>query len=64
MMGNKISGPLWQRNYYEHIIRREESLTAVRNYIRHNPAQWDLDEENPEVGKIFYPPVDKQRTLG
>jgi REP element-mobilizing transposase RayT len=39
--------PLWQRNYYEHIIRDEESFFAVRQYIRDNPANWDEDEENP-----------------
>jgi REP element-mobilizing transposase RayT len=39
--------PLWQRNYYEHIIRKEPELHAIREYIRHNPLQWDQDEENP-----------------
>lgn len=39
--------PLWQRNYYEHIIRDEEELNRIRNYIIHNPLQWMLDRENP-----------------
>jgi len=39
--------PLWQRNYYEHIIRNEESLNRIREYIVNNPIQWDLDRENP-----------------
>jgi putative transposase len=39
--------PLWQRNYYEHIIRSESSLRAIREYIMNNPAQWELDRENP-----------------
>jgi len=38
---------LWQRNYYEHIIRNEKSLENIRNYIIHNPAQWEEDENNP-----------------
>lgn len=38
---------LWQRNYYEHIVRSEESLTRIREYIRDNPAKWSLDRENP-----------------
>ncbi|HEY3341787.1 MAG TPA: transposase [Anaerolineae bacterium] len=38
---------LWQRNYYEHIIRTERELTAVREYIANNPLQWWLDRENP-----------------
>jgi putative transposase len=41
------SGPLWQRNYYEHIIRDEDELNRIREYITHNPMQWELDRENP-----------------
>jgi putative transposase len=37
----------WQRNYYEHIIRNERELHAIRHYIRDNPAQWALDRDNP-----------------
>ncbi|MFH1009855.1 MAG: transposase [bacterium] len=39
--------PVWQRNYYEHVIRDERDLEQVREYILNNPAQWDLDRENP-----------------
>jgi putative transposase len=39
--------PLWQRNYWEHIVRTEESLNKIRNYIRFNPASWDSDRLNP-----------------
>lgn len=38
--------PFWQRNYYEHVIRDEESLRAYRKYIKMNPLSWDLDKEN------------------
>jgi REP element-mobilizing transposase RayT len=38
---------LWQRNYYEHIIRGEDSLNRVRRYIADNPTQWEIDRENP-----------------
>jgi REP element-mobilizing transposase RayT len=38
---------LWQRNYYEHIVRGEEDLLRVREYIAFNPAQWPSDELNP-----------------
>jgi REP element-mobilizing transposase RayT len=41
--GNKI----WQRNYYERIIRNDRELNAVRQYIRNNPVFWDEDDENP-----------------
>jgi len=39
--------PVWQRNYYEHIIRNEESLHRIRAYIANNPLKWALDRENP-----------------
>lgn len=39
--------PVWQRGYYEHIIRDDESLRRIREYIWNNPAQWENDEENP-----------------
>jgi len=37
----------WQRNYYEHIIRNEDDLARIREYIVNNPLQWALDRENP-----------------
>ena len=40
-------GRLWQRSYYEHIIRDEHSLTCLREYIANNPLQWTLDCDNP-----------------
>ncbi len=36
--------PIWQRNYYEQIIRNEQHLTAVRHYIQDNPAKWPMDD--------------------
>lgn len=44
-----FNGKLWQRNYYEHVIRNENDLNQIRQYIIDNPAKWDLDEENPDV---------------
>ncbi len=38
---------LWQRNYYEHVIRDENSLERIREYIINNPLRWHLDRENP-----------------
>lgn len=40
-------GKLWQRNYYEHVVRNEKELTRIREYIKNNPAQWDTDKDNP-----------------
>ena len=42
-------GRLWQRNYYEHIMRNNESLTHIRQYVLENPARWHEDPENPTV---------------
>jgi len=39
--------PLWQRNYYEHIIRNETSLDPIREYVSMNPQNWMTDRENP-----------------
>jgi putative transposase len=41
------SAKIWQRNYYERIIRNRKELIATRNYIKSNPANWSKDEENP-----------------
>jgi len=39
---------VWQRNYYEHVIRDEPSLNRIREYIVNNQLSWELDRENPE----------------
>lgn len=38
---------LWQRGYYEHIVRNENELNRIREYILYNPLNWALDRENP-----------------
>ena len=37
----------WQKSYYDHIIRNENSLNDIRNYIMNNPLNWNTDKENP-----------------
>lgn len=39
-------GALWQRSYYEHVIRNEKSLDRIRAYIANNPGQWADDPNN------------------
>ena len=39
--------PLWQRNYYEHVVRSERSLIELRNYIASNPLRWEADQLHP-----------------
>ncbi|WP_058868183.1 transposase [Chloracidobacterium thermophilum] len=41
-----FAGKLWQRNYYEHIIRDEAAFHRIREYIAKNPWQWEWDREN------------------
>ncbi len=38
---------VWQRNYYDHVIRNERDLYKIRKYTRENPLKWEIDEENP-----------------
>jgi len=40
---------VWQRNYYDHIIRNQQDLELTWLYIESNPAQWDTDNENPQL---------------
>jgi putative transposase len=39
---------LWQRNYYEHVIRNDEDFYNIRKYIQENPMKWEMDKENPK----------------
>ncbi len=38
---------IWQRGFYEHVVRKEESLVKIREYIINNPFNWATDPENP-----------------
>ncbi len=42
-----FAGRLWQRNYYEHVVRDDDDLNRIRLYIAGNPARWDEESENP-----------------
>ena len=44
--GNPV---IWQRNYYETIIRNEQQLYQIRQYILNNPQQWQEDPEKPDL---------------
>ena len=41
--------PVWQRNYHEHVVRGDDDLRRIREYIIGNPARWDEDENNPAL---------------
>ena len=46
---------VWQRNYFEHIVRDQASLNRIRLYITTNPEQWANDTENPVGAKNLSP---------
>jgi hypothetical protein len=39
--------PMWQRNYYEEIVKSYKALAAITKYINENPIHWHKDAENP-----------------
>jgi len=43
---------LWQRNFYEHVIRDDDSLQRIREYVVNNPLSWSLDRENPNAASL------------
>jgi REP element-mobilizing transposase RayT len=52
---NNGFNPIWQRNYHDHIIRKDKALHQIREYIINNPAAWDKDENNPDHNKAIQP---------
>ncbi len=50
---------VWQRNYWEHIVRSEQQLSLIREYIQNNPMQWELDSlnVNNRRGERFFAPT-------
>jgi REP element-mobilizing transposase RayT len=44
IMRNMPGVPVWQRNYFEHIIRNEQSYQTISDYIRTNPDKWKDDK--------------------
>ncbi len=47
VLRNTQGAPVWQRNYYEHVVRSDEELDKIRAYICGNAARWAEDENNP-----------------
>ena len=49
---NGFNMKIWQRNFFERIIRNEKELEKIRQYINLNPMMWDRDRDNPERREI------------
>jgi REP element-mobilizing transposase RayT len=47
-MALRRSGALWQRGFYDRVIRGRDELDRIRHYILDNPLRWPYDHENPE----------------
>jgi len=45
--------PVWQRGYYDHVIRDEDEWRRVREYIANNARRWEMDRENQHVAKVL-----------
>jgi REP element-mobilizing transposase RayT len=44
----RFQNHFWQRNYYDHVIRDQDELEKIREYVRQNPLMWTCDRYNPE----------------
>jgi REP element-mobilizing transposase RayT len=47
---------LWQKNYYEHVVRNDRELNNIRWYILNNPLNWQLDRDNSQNIRKLSPP--------
>jgi putative transposase len=45
---NSRGAVVWQKNYYEHVIRNEKELELITKYIEYNPMSWQIDRDNAE----------------
>jgi len=41
-------GKLWQRNYYEPVVRDSDELVRIQQYVLDNPHRWEFDRKNPQ----------------
>jgi len=46
LLRNTPGIPVWQRNYYEHVVRDERGMNRIRRYVINNPPNWEYDQEN------------------
>jgi len=54
-MRHSPGAAVWQRNYYEHVVRGDGELLRVREYVLNNPIEWENDRENPSRPTNFKP---------
>ena len=49
-------GKLWQRNYYERVVRDPDEMLQIQQYVLDNPQRWEFDRENPQCLVLDTPP--------
>ncbi len=54
-ISRQLGYSIWQRNYYEHIIRTDASYRHISNYIENNPTKWQSDELYSRRGESHSP---------
>jgi putative transposase len=57
---NKPGNKIWQRNYFEHIIRSGEEFNHIREYIENNPMMWSIDRENQKANQLLIKKIKRQ----
>jgi hypothetical protein len=50
--GLRWQGPIWQRNYYERVVRDGKEFSDVSRYIAENPMKWEWNRENPRWKRL------------
>jgi hypothetical protein len=45
---NTLIKTVWQRNFYDHVVRDESELNRIRLYVQQNPARWEFDRLNQQ----------------
>lgn len=58
-----LSKSIWQRNYWEHIIRDENAYNRISQYIINNPQKWENDKLNGGIGNIVMEPAIEYNTI-
>ena len=47
----RFRGRLWQRDYFEHVVRNDRELESIRDYVAGNPSHWGTDPDNPAAAR-------------
>ncbi|MCU1276283.1 MAG: transposase [Bryobacterales bacterium] len=54
-VSRRVGSAVWQRSYWERVIRNQNELNFIRHYIDDNPIRWPADQENPQFTRTGAP---------